>query len=178
MFEKVSKRAHILQYLPDNNPDTDKFIDREFLFNVVNTCDQEFFPQEITKLEDEQRRQSMLQQKQMIEVQPELMELLEAFGKSHLKGRQSSKSARGLAALKVNSKKRSRAQFEQEHHMGPQHSKSNQENSGKRMKMSSWEPIHFNWDASRIYSTPDWVLTDAVWLNLWMHLHIKLDPIR
>ena len=53
MFEKVSKRAHILQYLPDNNPENDKFIDREFLFNVVNTCDQEFFPEEITKLEDE-----------------------------------------------------------------------------------------------------------------------------
>ena len=138
MFEKVSKRVHILQYLPDNNPDTDKFIDREFLFNVVNTCDQEFFPEEITKLEDEQRRQSMLQQKQMIEVQPELMELLEAFGKSHLKGRQSSKSARGLAALKVNSKKRTRAQFEQEHNMGPQTSKPNpeKETSGKRMKMS------------------------------------------
>ena len=75
-------RPEIVKYLPDIKPEADKFIDREFFFNVVNTCDTAFFPKQIKKLEEEQKRVAMQQQQQTIEVEPELLQLLESYGKS------------------------------------------------------------------------------------------------
>ena len=51
----------------------------------------------------------------MIEVRSEIMQLLEQFGASITKSTTKASSARSLALLKKNSKKRSRAQFEVDH---------------------------------------------------------------
>jgi hypothetical protein len=51
----------------------------------------------------------------VIEVLPEIMQLLEQFGASALHSSNRASCARSLALLKMNSKKRSRAEFEADH---------------------------------------------------------------
>ena len=59
VYDQICMRPEIVKYLPDIKPEADKFIDREFFFNVVNTCDTDFFPRQIKKLEEEQKRVAM-----------------------------------------------------------------------------------------------------------------------
>ena len=54
VYDKICKSGSVAkQYLPDNNPNADKFIDRDFLFNVVNTCEPAFFPSALADIEEE-----------------------------------------------------------------------------------------------------------------------------
>ena len=86
-------------------------MDREFLFSIVNTCDMTYFPRELKRIEREKEEASQKLQQDVIEVKPELLALLEAFGESAM-GKSKSANARSLSLLKTKSKKRSRAEFE------------------------------------------------------------------
>ena len=51
VLEKVWDRREIMVYLPDMNNINCKSIDREFLYNIVNTVDRQFFAREVERCE-------------------------------------------------------------------------------------------------------------------------------
>ena len=80
-------------------------VDRDFLFTIVNTMDPSFFPNQLRSIEEVKREKSANVEEDIIEVKPEIMELLDAFD-CPLKS--SRGSSRALCMLKKNSKKRRR----------------------------------------------------------------------
>ena len=89
---------------------SEPMLDRDFLFNVVNTCDRTYFPGQLKRIDNERLEAAQKVDEDVIEVNSEMYELLQAFGReSHFGGKP---NARSLAQLKKSSKKRSRAQFD------------------------------------------------------------------
>ena len=80
-------------------------IDREFLFTIVNTLDPAYFPASLKAIEEEKREKATCEAEDVIEVKPEILELLNAFDTPM---KCSKGSSRALCMLKKNSKKRKR----------------------------------------------------------------------
>ena len=100
------------KYVPEQLDDAEPQLDREFLFTVVNTCDRDYFPSQMRRIEDEKREAAEKIKQDVIEVRPELLALIESFGQDTHRVSKGS-SARSLAMLKKGSKKRTRKQFEE-----------------------------------------------------------------
>ena len=122
---KTLSLKHVLQYavsdrkisgyLPDLIVDSEPHVDREFVFTIVNTCDPSYFPAQLARIEKEKLDSAQRLEEDVIEVRPEIMQLLEQFGASAFKSANKASCARSLALLKKKGKKRSRAEFEASH---------------------------------------------------------------
>ena len=77
----------------------------------MNTCDLTYFPRALKRIEREKEESALKLEQDVIEIKPEILELLESFGDSAMR-RGKSGSARSLSLLKQKSKKRSRAAFD------------------------------------------------------------------
>lgn len=112
VFQHAKSNAQMTAYLPEQIKDDEPLLDREFLFTIVNTCDPTYFPRELKRIEIERQEAAQKAQADMIEVQPEMMELLASFG---LGSNKTKSNARSLSLLKAatNPKKRSHAQAAQ-----------------------------------------------------------------
>ena len=103
-------RKQISKYLPDQDDKSEPQVDRDFVFTIVNTVDPNYFPSQLARIENERQEAYEKVKEDVIEVRPEIMQLLESFGASLLKSSTNKASAgRSLALLKKNSKKRTRA---------------------------------------------------------------------
>ena len=49
----IFDKPHILKYIPNLKKSSDKSMDREFLFNIVNTVEPEYFPELVRQVEAE-----------------------------------------------------------------------------------------------------------------------------
>ena len=98
-------KPELLRYIPNFPMGGEVHVDRDFLFTIVNTLDPQFFPAQLRAIEEVKREKCANVEEDIIEVKPEIMELLNAFD-CPLKS--SRGSSRALCMLKKNSKKRRR----------------------------------------------------------------------
>ena len=99
------------KYLPTLEDNDDPHIDRRFLVSIINTVDPTYFPHKLRQIEDQRKLANERVQKDLIEVQPEILTLLETYGSSHIRYKNSPGAARAFAALKTSAKKRTYANF-------------------------------------------------------------------
>ena len=109
VLEDVESMPLVLKYLPDHLDGDEPPIDREFVFTIVNTCDSNYFPKQLRKIENERMVAAANVKEDIIEVRPEVLKVLEMYGASPFQmGSNPKANKRSLAALKKNSKKRLR----------------------------------------------------------------------
>ena len=106
VFEHAVKHFRMKHYLPDMQDNAEPQIDREFLFTIVNTIDRAYFPRELKRIDQEKLEAMQKAEHDVIEIRPEMLELLESFGQAAHHGKKAA-NARSLAQLKTNAKKRS-----------------------------------------------------------------------
>ena len=94
--------------MPEQEGKEEPQVDRNFLFAVVNTCDPTYFPQQLERIEREKIEAAQKVKEDVIEIRPEIMQLLESFGAAAVGSSKRAGCARSLATLKKVSKKRSR----------------------------------------------------------------------
>ena len=108
-IEKVLKLGQtsdlLMSYLPD---DPLSHVDRRFLFEIVNTLDPNFFQGAIEEVEMRRITKRVPKEVAAVEIIPEMLELvLKMFNLKNSNGR-------GLAALKMGSRKRKRPVYQNE----------------------------------------------------------------
>ena len=104
VMDYCNERQNILRYLPNQRLDGEPTCDREFLFTIVNTLEPDYFPSQLSAVEEEKKLKMQSQVSDVIEVKPEILELINAFDfpmKSSSKG-----GTRALCMLKAGAKKR------------------------------------------------------------------------
>lgn len=83
VLDKVASRHDIMRYIPDIKKHDSKAIDREFLFNIVNTVDCEFFNTEIERVEKEREERQVKEESDTIAIRPELYQLIAGLPQKH-----------------------------------------------------------------------------------------------
>ena len=91
-----------MSYIPNQRLDGEPTCDRDFLFTVLNTLEPDYFPAQLKEVEEEKKARMESKTEDVIEVKPEIMDLINAFD-SPIK---SKGSARALCMLKMGAKKR------------------------------------------------------------------------
>ena len=104
VMEHCNERPSILRYLPNQRLDGEPTCDREFLLTILNTLDPEYFPNQLRAVEEEKKQKMESQSEDVIEVKPEILELINAFDFPMQKSTKG--SARALGLLKMGAKKR------------------------------------------------------------------------
>ena len=67
------------RYLPEMNDEEEPYIDRDFLFTIVNTGDRSFFPGQLHKIEERKIELKKQAEQDVILIKPEILALLESF---------------------------------------------------------------------------------------------------
>lgn len=62
-----------MAYLPDKESDSSVQIDREFLFTVINTCDENFFREALAEIESRRCRKILNKDNQFVEIDEQLL---------------------------------------------------------------------------------------------------------
>ena len=104
VMQYCNERENILRYLPHQCLDGEPTCDRDFLFTIVNTLEPDYFPAQLREVEEEKKQRMQSQVSDVIEVKPEILELINTFDfpmKSSSKG-----GARALCMLKAGARKR------------------------------------------------------------------------
>ena len=104
VMEYCSERPSILRYLPQPRLDDEPTCDRDFLFTIINTIDPEYFPSQLSAVEEEKKQKMQSKSDDVIEVKPEILELINAFDFPMQKVPKG--SGRALGLLKMGAKKR------------------------------------------------------------------------
>ena len=91
-----------MAYIPNQRIDGEPTCDRDFLFNVLNTLEPDYFPAQLRAIEEEKKLRMVSKTEDVIEVKPEIMDLLNAFD-CRIKSKGDS---RVLSLLKAGAKKR------------------------------------------------------------------------
>ena len=104
VMEYCIEKPNILRYLPNQRLDGEPTCDRDFLFTILNTLDPEYFPSQLQAVEEEKKQKMQSQSEDVIEIKPEILELINAFDCPMQKATKG--SARALCLLKVGAKKR------------------------------------------------------------------------
>ena len=103
-MDYCNERENILRYLPNQRLDGEPTCDREFLFTIVNTLEPDYFPSQLSAVEEEKKLKMQSQVSDVIEVKPEILELINAFDFPMQKVPKG--SGRALGLLKMGAKKR------------------------------------------------------------------------
>ena len=90
-------RAHreIMQYLPDLPEKGTPYVERDFLFTIVNTLDSRYFKAALAELEHRRALRAKSEQDAMIEIDSNLLNLLEKV-QSRLSGQKLVASRRAM----------------------------------------------------------------------------------
>ena len=103
VLDYVKERPDVMRYLPNFRLDGEPTVDREFMFTVLNTLEPDYFPAQLEAIEHERKQRIQTEEDDVIEVRPEILELLDAFDMQKTASRG---SARALCMLKKGAKKR------------------------------------------------------------------------
>ena len=104
VIEHCAGKPTVMSYLPNQRLDGEPTCDRDFLFTILNTLEPEYFPEQLREVEEEKKQRLQSKSEDVIEVKPEILELINAFDfpmKASSKG-----SSRALCLLKMGAKKR------------------------------------------------------------------------
>ena len=69
-------KPQILKYLPDGLEGDEPPINRDFLFTIVNTIDQGYFPGQLRRIEQARQEAMEKVKEDVIEVRPEVLRIL------------------------------------------------------------------------------------------------------
>ena len=56
MLEYVKEKPDVMRYLPNFRLDGEPTVDREFMFTVLNTLEPDYFPAQISAIEQERKQ--------------------------------------------------------------------------------------------------------------------------
>ena len=73
----AKQEPRIMQYIPDRPNLRACHVSREFLFNIVNTLDSEFFPEVLNQVEKYRTEGKGSKKPRLVEIDPEMAELFE-----------------------------------------------------------------------------------------------------
>ena len=102
VLDYCSGKPTMMSYLPNQRLDGEPTCDREFLFTILNTLDPDYFPAQLRAVEEEKKEKMESKSEDVIEVRPEIMDLINAFDYPI----KSKGSGRALCMLKMGAKKR------------------------------------------------------------------------
>ena len=102
VLDHCTSKPTVMSYIPNQRLDGEPTCDREFLFTILNTLDPDYFPAQLRAVEEEKKQRMESKSEDVIEVRPEIMDLINAFDcPTKSKG-----SGRALCMLKMGAKKR------------------------------------------------------------------------
>ena len=78
MLDKVYSEPEVRAYLPDFERDAARRINRNFLFQIVNKIDFNFFPQAIKEIEARTMIKAQSEVPTTIQIKPELLAILKS----------------------------------------------------------------------------------------------------
>ena len=107
VLDKVYDEPDVRVYLPDFERDAARRINRNFLFQIVNKIDPNFFPLAIKEIEARTMIKAQSEAPTTIQIKPELLAILKS-AQSDSRNQRSSASGRVLKALLAGTKKRKR----------------------------------------------------------------------
>lgn len=87
-----------MQYLPDPPEKGKYYVEREFLFTIVNTLDRRFFIQALAEIGAHRAHKNEEEEKSFVEIDPKLFELIEQH-QSRMSGQRLAASKRTMHAL-------------------------------------------------------------------------------
>ena len=100
----------IASYLPDLEDLSAEWMPREFLFSIVHSLEPSFFQRAITEHQNALKKAKSKVEKDTVEVNPEMLEILQAYARNAFRQKKGTKNRRsGIRALSVNRVKRKRA---------------------------------------------------------------------
>ena len=77
ILARVQAHKEIMQYLPDP-PDKGKYyVERHFLFTIINTLDRRFFKEALAEIGVHRAHKSAEEEKAFVEIDPHIFELIE-----------------------------------------------------------------------------------------------------
>ena len=104
VIDHCTSKPTIMAYLPNQRLDGEPTCDRDFLFTILNTLEPDYFPAQLQEVEEEKKQRMQSKTEDVIEVKPEIMDLINAYD---FPMKSSSRSGgRGLSMLKAGAKKR------------------------------------------------------------------------
>ena len=104
VLDHCAGKPTVMAYLPNQRLDGEPTCDRDFLFTILNTLEPDYFPAQLREVEEEKKLKMQSQVSDVIEVKPEILELINAFD-FPMKG-SSKGGARALCMLKAGARKR------------------------------------------------------------------------
>ena len=98
ILHRVKDHKEIMRYLPDLPDKGKKYIERDFLFTIVNTLDRKFFKEALAEIEANRAKKSDEFEAGLVEIEPSLFELIKSC-QSRLSESRLSTSKRTMHAL-------------------------------------------------------------------------------
>ena len=98
VIKMVREHKSVMQYLPTVSEDGKQYIERDFLFDIVNTCDPKFFRDALAELEARRGAKAAEEQKSFVEIDSNIFNLLQQC-QSRLTGSKMASSKRAMHAL-------------------------------------------------------------------------------
>ena len=110
-MKKVYDVPEVRKYLPDYPEHPDRYMNRDFLYSIINKLDTTFFQRAQIEVSDRRKEKVAEVKPTTIQIKPDLLKVLrEANARHHT--RESQGDARALKSMLVMSKKRKRRDFE------------------------------------------------------------------
>jgi len=78
ILHRVKDHKEIMRYLPDLPDKGKKYIERDFLFTIVNTLDRKFFKEALAEIEANRAKKSDELETGLVEIEPSLFELIKS----------------------------------------------------------------------------------------------------
>jgi hypothetical protein len=107
VMEKVYTNAEVRKYLPDYEEEPEKYMNRDFLFAIVNRIDPTFFLRVSAEIGTPKPKKVDDHKVTDMQIKPELLEVLQ-LAKARQVGKQSLSNARALLSILGTNKKRKR----------------------------------------------------------------------
>jgi hypothetical protein len=114
VLDKVYERPEVRVYLPDYTDHADKYMNRDFLFSIVNKLDPTFFTRVTSEVGVRRRAKQAEVKETQIEIKPDLLKILQEAQREY-RQRESHGNARALQSMLASKKKRKRREMQQDH---------------------------------------------------------------
>lgn len=119
VMEKVYDVPEVRQYLPDYPEHADRYMNRDFLFSIVNRIDSSFFRRVTSEIGARRKEKKAEEKPQTLEIQPDLLRILKE-AQQEIRMRESHGDRRAMTSMLTSTKKRKRRELDQEHKLGLQ----------------------------------------------------------
>lgn len=109
VMEKVYHLPEVRKYLPDYPEHPERYMNRDFLYSIVNKLDPTFFRRVSQEVNAQRKAKAEEVAPQSMQIRPDLLRVLQE-AQSEVRTRESLGDARALKSMLVTKKKRKRAE--------------------------------------------------------------------